>query len=129
MSGKIHTVLISTLSVVFLFAGMAFAKTKNIDVIYHATIGKDLKLNPGRYKIDVTNSKKSAAVKFYNRDGKFVGQAPVRVASVSRKNGQTQIDYTKMASNDHSITEIRPSGWKENLYFNPSKMAKTASKN
>jgi len=127
MSSKIHTVLISTLGIVFLFAGMAFAKTRNIDVIYHATVGKNLKLEPGHYKINVTNTKKSAAVKFYNHYGKFVGQAPVKVASISRKNTQTQVDYSMMASNKHAITEISPSGWKENLYF--SKMSKSTSKN
>ena len=129
MSSKIHTAFISALGVVFLFAGMAFARTKNIDVIYHATVGKTLKLNPGNYRIDVINNKKSPAVKFYNNSGKLVGQVPVKVTGTSQKNNQTQIDYNMMASNNHSITEISPGGWKENLYFSQSKMNKAASSN
>lgn len=129
MSSKIHITLISALSIVFLFAGMAFAKTKNISVIYQATVGKNLKLDPGQYKINVTQGKKASAVKFYNRDGKLVGQAPVRVASTSRKHNQTEVDYNTLASNSHAITEISPGGWKENLYFPESKRYQAASNN
>jgi len=121
MPSKMRTTLISALSVVFLFAGMAFARTKQIDVIYSSTVGKTLKLKPGNYRIDVVNNAKSPAVKFYNNDGKLVGQAPVKVVSESKKNDQTQIQYNMVASNDHTITEISPGGWRENLYFSQSK--------
>lgn len=124
MPSKIRTTLISALSVVFLFAGMAFAKTMHVDVIYHATVGKALKLKPGHYRIDVANNAKSSMVKFYNSHGKYVGQTPVKVASVTRKNSQTQIDYDMVASNDHVITEISPRGWSENLLFPHSKVSK-----
>jgi hypothetical protein len=127
MRSKIHTTLISALSVVFLFAGMAFAKTKRIDVIYDATVGKTLKLKPGNYRIDIVNNTKSPAVNFYNRNGKLVGQVPVKVVSKSGKNSQTQIDYNTVASN-HVITEISPSGWKENLYFPQSQASKMGAK-
>jgi len=121
MPNNIRTTMISALSVVFLFAGMAFARTKQIDVVYSATVGKTLKLKPGNYRIDVVNNAKSPMVKFYNNDGKLVGQAPVKLVNESQKNGQTQIDYNTVASNDHVITEISPSGWSENLYFSHSK--------
>jgi hypothetical protein len=127
MSNKIHITVISALSVVFLFAGMAFAKTKQIDVIYHSTVGKTLKLNPGNYKIDVVNNMKSPSVQFYNNHGKLVGQVPVKVTNEARKNSQTLIDYNTVASNDHAITEISPGGWKENLHFSQSH--KSATKN
>ncbi len=125
--GKIHTSLISVLSVVFLFAGMAFAKTKQIDVLYPATVGKMLKLKPGNYRIDVVNNSKSPAVKFYNDSGKLIGQAPVKLVNESQKNNQTQVDYDTVASNDHAITEISPRGWRENLYFSQSKTSKSSS--
>ncbi len=121
MPNNIRTTMISALSVVFLFAGMAFARTKQIDVVYSATVGKTLKLKPGNYRIDVVNNAKSPMVKFYNNDGKLVGQAPVKLVNESQKNGETQIDYNTVASNDHVITEISPSGWSENLYFSHSK--------
>ncbi|MGA8183216.1 MAG: hypothetical protein WB819_06190 [Terriglobia bacterium] len=127
MLSKIHTTIISVLSVVFLFGGMAFGKTKKIDVLYPAMVGKNLKLKPGDYKIDVVNNKKSPAVKFYSKDGKLVGQAPVKLVNEARKNDQTQVDYNTVASNDHAITEISPSGWKEDLYFSHSKAAKSGS--
>ena len=127
MSSKIHTTIISVLSVVFLFGGMAFAKTKKIDVLYPAMVGKTLKLKPGNYKIDVVNNKKSPAVKFYNKDGKLVGEAPVKLVNEARKNNQTQVDYKTLASNNHAITEISPRGWKESLRFSQSKAAKAGS--
>jgi hypothetical protein len=127
MPGKIHTTIISVLSVVFLFGGMAFARTKQIDVLYPAMVGKTLKLKPGNYKIEVVTDKKSSAVRFYNNYGKLVGQAPLKLVNEARKNHQTQIAYNTVASNDHAITEISPSGWKENLYFSHSKAAKVGS--
>ena len=127
MNNKIHTTIISVLSVVFIFGGMAFAKTKKIDVLYPAMVGKTLKLKPGNYKIDVVNNKKLPAVNFYNNYGKLVGQAPVKLVNEARKNNQTQIDYTTIASNDHSITEIRPRGWKESLKFLQPNVANAGS--
>jgi hypothetical protein len=129
MSNKIHTLIISAMGIVFLFAGMAFARMKQIDVLYSATVGKTLKLKPGNYKIDVVNSKKSPAVKFYNNYGKLVGQAPVKLLNESKKNNQTQVDYYKVASNDHAITEISPRGWKEKLLFSNPKTSNVKSKN
>ena len=120
MPSKGRTTLISVLSVVFLTAGMAFAKTKRIDVIYHSTVGKTLKLKPGNYRIDAVKNKKSPAVNFYNSYGKLVGEVPVRVVNKSGKNRETQIEYNTVASN-HVITEISPRGWNENLYFSQSK--------
>ena len=129
MCNKIRTMIISVLGIIFLFGGMAFAKTKQIDVLYSSTVGKTLKLKPGNYKIDVVNNKKSPAVKFFNNDGKLVGQAPVKLVNESKKNDQTQVDYYKVASNDHAITEISPGGWKENLLFPAPKASKVVSKN
>lgn len=126
MPSKIYTTIISALSVVFLFGGIAFAKTNKIDVLYPAMVGKTLKLKPGDYKVDVVNNKKMPAVKFYENDGKLVGQAPVKLVNEARKNRQTEVDYT-VASNDHAITEISLRGWKQNLYFSQAKANKTGS--
>ncbi|HET7101651.1 MAG TPA: hypothetical protein VFJ52_10910 [Terriglobia bacterium] len=127
MLNKILTTIILALSVVFLFGAMAFAKTKNIDVLFPSMVGKTLKLKPGDYRIDVVNNKKSPAVKFYNKDGKLVGQALVKPVNEARKNHQTTVAYTTIASNVHAITEISPSGWKENLYFPRSNAARAGS--
>lgn len=127
MPSKMRTALISAFSVVFIFAGMAFAKTKRIDVIYHSTVGKSLKLKPGKYRFDVANRTKTPTVKFYNTDGKLVGQAPVKLVK-TKKNSQTEVDYDMVASNDRVITEISPRGWKENLYFWHLKPGKKDSK-
>lgn len=127
MPSKIRTTLISALGVMFLFTGMAFARTKRIDVIYHSMVGKSLKLKPGKYRIDVATNAKKPVVKFYNHYGKLVGQAPVKLVE-TQKNGQTEVDYEKVASNDHVITEISPRGWRENLYFSQWKSGKKGLK-
>ncbi|MEJ2008242.1 MAG: hypothetical protein P8Z30_08825 [Acidobacteriota bacterium] len=128
MPSKIRTTLISALSVVFLFAGMAFARTMRVDVIYSSTVGKSLKLKPGNYRIDIASNSKSPIVKFYNNHGKFVGQVPVKLASLSHKNNATEIQYNTVASNNHVITEISPRGWNENLLFSHSKTKNSAAK-
>jgi hypothetical protein len=127
MLNKINTIIISALGIVFLFSAIAFGKTEKIDVLYPATVGKTLKLKPGNYKIDVVNSVKSPAVNFYNKKGKLVGQAPVKVVNMATKNQQTQVDYSTIASNGHIITEISPEGWKESLYFSHSKANNASS--
>lgn len=124
MPGKIRTTLISALSVVFLFAGMAFAKTMRVDVVYHATVGKTLKLKPGHYRLAVASTAKTPMARFYNNHGKLVGQVPVKVSSISRKNDQTEVEYNLASANNHVITEISPRGWSENLYFSHSKANK-----
>ena len=121
MSNKIHTNLITALSVLFLFTGIAFAKTKRIDVIYASTVGKTLKLTPGKYQINVVQNAKSPAVDFVNSNGKLVGKVPVKIDNEARKNNDTQVDYNTVASNGHAITEIRPGGWKEKLVFSQPK--------
>jgi hypothetical protein len=127
MLNKISTIIISALGIVFLFSAMAFGKTDTIDVLYPATVGKSLKLKPGNYKIDVASNQKSPTVNFYNKEGKLIGQAPVKLLNETRKNQQTQVDYTTLASNNHVITEISPGGWKENLYFSHSKIDNASS--
>ena len=109
------------MGVLFLFTGMAFAKTKRIDVIYASTVGKALKLNPGKYQINVVQNAKSPTVDFINSNGKLVGQVPVKIDNEARKNNDTQVDYNTVASNTHAITEIRPGGWKEKLVFPKAK--------
>lgn len=129
MRSKIQLGLISALGMVFLFAGMAFAKTKNIDVIYHATVGKSLSLKPGKYRIDVTNNAKNMSeVQFFNRYGHLLGQVPAKVVDKSQKNHQTRIDYDKLASNRELLTGISPRGWKEKLVFNHMSTSQATTK-
>lgn len=128
MRNRIHTVVLSVVSVIFFFTGMAFAKTKNINVLYPATVGKTLKLKPGNYKIEVVNSPKTPAVQFYSHEGKLVGEAPVKLVNKSQKNDQTLIDYSTVASNNHVITEISPGGWKEDLLFSRPASSRMSSK-
>jgi hypothetical protein len=123
-SKTLHYVLISSLSVLVL-AGMAFAKSKQIDVIYKTTIGNSLELTPGTYRMTVRNNAPSPKVAFFNRDGKLVGQVHAKVVSESSKNSQTEVDYTTLASNKHVITEISPGGWNENLLFTHPGMKKS----
>lgn len=127
MLNKINTIIISATGIVFLFSAMAFCKMEKIDVPYPATIGKTLKLKPGNYKIDLVNNKMVPTVQFYNKEGKLVGQAPVKLVNKTSKNQQTQVDYTTVASGDHIITEISLGGWKESLYFSHSKTNKVSA--
>lgn len=128
MRNRIHTVALLVLSVVFVFSGMAFAKTIQIDVIFPATVGKSLKLKPGNYRVQVVNNTNTTAVRFYDQGRKLVGVAPAKLVNKSQKNDQTTVDYSTMASNDHAITEINPKGLKESLYFSSPKSGRVDSK-
>jgi hypothetical protein len=125
---KIHKLLISAAGLAFLFSGLALAKTKQIDVIYQARVGKSLTLKPGSYRIDVVNNTKSPAVRFFDSNGKLVGEVPAQVVTKPRKTDETMIDYTKVASNDHVITSISPGGWNEVLRFENSGKPETTPK-
>lgn len=127
MQIKLRTILISVFSVFFLFAGMSFAKTNRIDVIYHSKVGKSLMLKPGKYQIDVVNNTKSPAVNFYSHSGKLLGKVPVKVVNQASKNNNTEIEYNTVASN-HVITEISLRGAKDNLVFSQPKTNKMKEK-
>jgi|SRR5690348_4998403 len=129
MRNRIHTVVLTAFSVIFLFTGMAFARTKDINVLYPATVGKTLKLKPGNYKIEVVSNPKAPAVEFYNHDGKLIGEAPVKLVSKTQKNDQTLVDYSTVASNGHAITEISPGGWMEDLMFSRPASGRISSRN
>ena len=115
-STMFNGVLIAAFSVFFI-SGMAFSKTKQVNVVYPAQVGSSLHLRPGNYRIDLVNNTASPEVKFYNQYGKLVGMAPVKVVSELQKNSQTEVDYSKLASNKEALTEISPSGWAEKLIF------------
>ena len=117
MRNKLYLGFISSLSVILLFAGMAFAKTKQIDIIFPAKVGNSLKLQPGKYRINVVQNMNKPEVKFFNLQGHLVGQAPVKVVDEAQKNNRTQVDYDKLASNQEVLTQISPGGWRESLLF------------
>jgi hypothetical protein len=127
MASKIHTGLVSTVAVVFLFSGLAFGKSKQITLAYPTTVGNSLRLTPGNYRINVTGNTKTSEVQFYDHYGRFVGQAPAKVVNESQKNTQTEIHYHSLTPNRQLLTEISPGGWRENLVFSdPSPNPKTS---
>lgn len=128
MRNKLYVGMISALGVFFLFGSVAFAKTKQIDVIFPSEVGNSLKLKPGEYRINVAQNMKNPEVKFYTRYGHYVGEAPVKVVNESQKNHHTQIDYNKQASNQEALTKISPRGWSENLIFSHSKASPSTAK-
>jgi hypothetical protein len=117
MKSKFQMGLTSLLGVFFLFGGMAFAKTKQIDVIFPAMVGNSLKLKAGTYRINVAQDMQNPEVKFYNQEGTLVGEAPAKVLDRAQKNSRTSIDYDKLASSQEALTRISPEGWRETLVF------------
>jgi hypothetical protein len=128
MRSKLYTGVISSLGFVFLFGGKAFAKNKQINVIFPSTVGNSLKLQPGKYRIDVAQNVKNPEVKFYNQNGNPVGQVPAKVVDPAQKNQRTQIDYNKLAASQEALTQIKPDGWKETLVFSHSNVNPKAAK-
>jgi hypothetical protein len=95
-------------------AGLAIASAKakaySIQLYEPAMLGS-MTLAPGEYKVDVDGDK--AVV----RNGKTVGEAPVKVESADTKYNTTTVRFTNGDGKMH-IQEIHVGGTKTKLVFN-----------
>ncbi len=107
-------------------AGLSYARSYKIDVIYPATVAGTTRLHPGTYKLRLLSNNSQMA--FFNRNGRRVASVPVTVKNESRKNQYTEVDYNKLSANNHAITEIRPRGQSEAFVFPSSIKAMAANK-
>lgn len=96
-------------------AGLSYAKSYKIDVIYPATVGGITHLRPGTYHVQLLSNAHATRLAFISRNGQRLASVPVTVKNESRKNEYTEVDYNKLSQNDHAITEIRFRGQREAL--------------
>jgi hypothetical protein len=93
-------------------------RSTNFDIASAAKVGSSAVLKAGAYKMEVPDNSKSPEVAFY-QNGDLVARAQAQVVSESRKNSETSVEMVKQG-NTERITQIRPSGWMEELDFSAS---------
>lgn len=116
MRNKLVKPLVGITAALFFLCGMTFAKSSNISLIYRGEIGNNLTLAPGTYRMVVNNHSQTPKVAFY-QNGKLVGEAPVKLVSEAKKANQTEVFYSAPHNGTRNITQIDPSGWKDELVF------------
>ncbi len=101
---------LATAGAILILAGLSYAKSYKIQVIYPTLVGISTHLKPGNYRVQVLANGSASHLAFFNRNGRRVASVPVTVKRETRKNQYTEVDYNKLAQNEHAITEIRPRG-------------------
>lgn len=97
-------------------AGLTFAKSSSVSLMYAGKIGNHLTLKPGNYKIMVNDNMKTPEIAFY-KGRKLVGQAPVKLVAEQKKADQTAVYYSAPHNNIREVTEIDLNGWNQKLMF------------
>jgi len=111
------------LAVALLFAaGLTFAKSEQISVLYPAKVSQSVMLKVGTYRVSVSINAQEPEAMFY-RNNKLVARVPVKLLNETKKNDQTMIYYDTIANNQHAITQIDLAGWREKLLFPAAKLA------
>ncbi|MGH9430413.1 MAG: hypothetical protein ACRD3T_02605 [Terriglobia bacterium] len=120
----VTSVLAVAIAIIFA-AGMSFAKSTSISLMYAGKIGNHLMLKPGNYKITVNDNSKTPEAAFY-QGRKLVGQTPVKLVSEQKKADQTAVYYSAPHNNVREVTAIDLNGWNQKLVF-PAAQSSTQS--
>jgi hypothetical protein len=115
MKNKLVRSMVGAAVVLLFICGPTFAKTSHVNLIYSGKVGQ-LTLAPGTYRVKVNTASATPEMAFY-RNGKFIGQTPVRVVSEARKNSKTMVYYNAPKDNVRRVTQIDLGGWKDKLVF------------
>jgi hypothetical protein len=137
MNAKACKSILTTTAFVLLATATAFAgfpgyhnsarKSADVDLADTMKVPNGPTLPPGTYRVTLVNDSSAPEVEFY-RDGKLVGQAPVRLVDQGSKIANTEV-FTNVQS-DHSqlITEMDLSGWTEKVMFSGSDVSSGSGK-
>jgi len=125
---KMRQSMLATTAAVFLTAGIALGfpgvhhssqKSANIEVTEINQVPGGPTLEPGSYKVVLLNDSSTPEVAFY-RNGKLIGQAPVKLVDQGKKFQQTEISANMQDDHTELITEMDLSGWTEKVIFTGS---------
>ncbi|MGH9453224.1 MAG: hypothetical protein ACRD2O_04550 [Terriglobia bacterium] len=116
MSKTVVTSIFATAIAVVFAAGMSFAKSSSVTLMYQGKIGNHLILKPGNYKIMVNDNTKTPEAAFY-QGRKLVGQTPVKLVTQPNKADQTAVYYSAPHNNVREVSAIDLNGWNQKLVF------------
>jgi len=128
MKSKKTKLILTTVVGVLSTACLAFAgfrghhgpahKSADIDFTETIKVPNGPTLQPGTYKVALLNDSSAPEVGFY-RNGKLVGEAPVKLVDQAKKIQETEVDSDLVDGHTRMITEIVPS------HLVPSPVSKT----
>ncbi len=98
-------------AVMLLAAGLAVAKSSNVNLMYRSKVSNGLTLKPGNYKVALMPNAQKPELGFYE-GRKLVGQVPIKLVPASRKFAQTEVFYSAPHNNVRSVQKIEMNGWK-----------------
>ncbi len=116
MSRTVITSIFAAAIAIISAAGLTFAKSSSVSLMYAGKIGNHLTLKPGHYKIMLNDNAKAPEVAFY-QGRKLVGQTPVKLVTEQKKADQTAVYYSAPHNNVRKVTEIDLNGWNQKLMF------------
>ena len=80
-------------------------KSTNIDILQTTRVPDGPTLQPGTYRATFIENPSKPEVEFY-REGKLVGQAPVKLVDQGQKIKQTEFESDKRANGTYVLTEL-----------------------
>jgi hypothetical protein len=126
MKTKMHEMVLATTAVLLFTAGMAFAglhhssrKSADIDLIATTKVPNGPTLRAGSYTVTLLNGSGTPEVGFY-RDGKLVGQAPVKLVDQEKKITETEVLADTKDDHTQVVTEMDLRGWTQKVVFSGS---------
>jgi hypothetical protein len=107
--GGHRSFVISSLLFALLLTISAFAKGKKTLTIYEKARLNGVVLDPGNYRIELTENGSSAEVAFY-KSGQMVAKAPVQSEKLERKSDRNSVRLMLENGKAPKIVEIRLAG-------------------
>ena len=96
--------------------GHSSKKSANIEIFQAGRIPGGPTLEPGNYKVVLTNNSPTPEIGFY-QNGKLVAQVPAKLVDQGKKIELTEITYSTKGPDTQVITEMDLSGWREKVLF------------
>jgi hypothetical protein len=129
MNAKVFNSISTTTALVLFATGMAFAgfpgrhtsasKSTDVELTETTQVPNGPTLKAGTYKVALLSGTSAPEVGFY-RDGKLVGQAPVKLVDQGSKIRQTEVFSSIQDDHSELLTEMDLNGWTEKVIFSES---------
>jgi hypothetical protein len=126
MNARASKSILATTAVVLFSTGVALAgfpghhsaagRSANVDFTETVQVPNGPTLQPGTYRVTLLNDSSASEIEFY-RDGKLVGQAPVKLVDQGTKIRETQVFGDLQNDRSERVTEMDFSGWTQKVFF------------
>jgi hypothetical protein len=129
MNAKLFNSILTTSALVLFATGLAFAgfpgrhssaaRSANVEFTETTQVPNGPTLQAGTYKVALLSDTSAPEIGFY-REGKLVGQAPVKLVDQGGKIRETEVFANIQDDHSELLTEMDLSGWTEKVIFSQS---------